>query len=376
MPAKTTCNIGFIGCGALMNVQHIQNAHKSTVCTVHTLCDINPEAIAKTAAKFPPRKTTADYKELLADPEVDLVVIAMNPNMHAKLTIEALKAGKPVYVEKPLGESAEEGLEIARLARKKKLPVAVGFNRRFSPAYRDVKACLEGRRGPLLTYYRIADLERGKRADTLRLHVEDCHMFDILTWLVGKEPAAVFATEGAHNENTVTVQFEDGSSALVLSSGRASPAAPKEHLELVWDRKEVWVEDFVEARFFGLPQMPALKRYRGRAYTGSGSDHVDAFAEKGLEYYLDLKKKIADAHDEAEAGRKGDPVYMPYPGNYLCDKGWSVALEEMARAVIEGRAPANAGPVDGVRASVISEAALKSIKSGKAVKVGPADWRA
>ena len=48
------CNVGFIGCGALMNWQHIQNAHKSDACVVHTLCDIKPDVLGRTAGKSPP----------------------------------------------------------------------------------------------------------------------------------------------------------------------------------------------------------------------------------------------------------------------------------------------------------------------------------
>ncbi|MBN1808023.1 MAG: Gfo/Idh/MocA family oxidoreductase [Planctomycetes bacterium] len=374
MPERT-CNVGFIGCGALMNTQHIQNAHKSPVCTVHTLCDINPAALESTAAKFPPVKTTPDYRTLLADPDVDLVVIAMNPAMHAELALAALDAGKPVYVEKPLGESVDEGLAVARRAAETGLQLAVGFNRRFAPAYLDVKPLLDGREGPLLVYYRIADHERGSRRDTVRLHVEVCHVFDILAWFTASEPVSVYATQGLHNDNTVTVSFADGTAAQVLSSGRSSLEAPKEHLEIVWDHKQVIVTDFIETRFFHVPGMPPLKRYRGRSYLGSPDDHVEAFASKGLDYFLALKKRVSDAWDDKDAGRPFDKPLTEYPANYLGDKGWGFALDEMARAVLERRPAANAGAAEGIRASAVASAALRSIQSGNVERLDPSLWR-
>jgi len=375
MPENGKCCVGFIGCGQLMNTQHIQNAHKSKVLMVHTLCDIKQEALDSTSAKFPPKKTTLDYKTLLKDPEVDLVVIAMNPNMHAKLAIEALKAGKPVYVEKPLGETVKEAAAVAKLAKKKGLNCAVGFNRRFSPAYNDVKPLLKDREGPLNIYYRIADHERGVRRDTVRLHVEVCHIFDILTWFVDKEPVSVYATEGLHNDNNVALKFEDGTTALILSSGRSSLESPKEHLEIHWDHKAIFVEDFIEARFFHIPTMPQLRRYRTRSYYGSPSDHIEPIFQKGLEPFLELKKKLSDAWDKNDAGAPFDPSLQNYPANYLSDKGWGFALDEMGKAVLEKRPAKNAGAIEGIRATVVSDAALKSVKTGKVEKIDPRKWK-
>ena len=369
------CNVGFIGCGRLMNWQHIQNAHKSDACAVHTLCDITPEALERTASKYPPQKRTADYRTLLADDEVDLVVIATNADFHARFAVEALRAGKHVYVEKPLGRTVEEGREVARAAKEAERHVAVGFNRRFAPAYLDVKAALEAREGPPMFYYRIADHEQGRRTGISRLLDEICHIFDILVWFAGAEPASVYAAEGFHhNDNLIALKFADGSTAAILSSGRATAELPKEHLEVVWDHHAVVVEDFVEARFFDVEGMPPLKRYRGRAYDGGPSEHVERFAEDGLEALVELRRRAREAEDAQQRGESAPEEIMRLPINYIEDKGWAVALDEMAAAAVEGRAPRNASAVDGLRATAVALAAMRSVETGKAAELDPAQW--
>ncbi len=374
MDAKK-CNVGFIGCGALMNWQHIQNGHKSAACVVHTLCDIDPEALERTASKYPPRKRTDDHTTLLADPEIDLVVIAMNSRLHARFAIEALRAGKNVYVEKPLGHTIEETRAVALAARESGKYLAVGFNRRFAPAYLDVRAALEGRGGAPLFYYRIADHERGRRTDISRLLEELCHVFDILTWFSGAEPAEVYATEGYHrNDNQVSLKFADGSIASILSSGRATIGFPKEHLEVVWDHKAATVEDFVEARFFNVEGMPPVKRYRGRGYDGGPSEHVERFAEEGFEALLDLRRRYSAAFEERERGKAASDEILRLPINYVEDKGWAAALDEMARASVEDRAPGNASAADGVRATAVALAAMRSAETDRPVRLDPAAW--
>lgn len=367
-------NLGFIGCGHLMTTQHIQNAHKSDVLEVHTLCDINEERLQQVAAKYAPRKQTTDHTELLADPEIDLVVIAMNPSLHPRFAGEALEAGKHVYVEKPLGDTSEEALEVARFARDKGLHVAVGFNRRFAPAYSDLKPHIAGREKSALAYYRIADHERGARSETHRLHVEVCHITDVLSWLLDSEPERVFLAQGGHhNDDILTVNFSDGSAVSILSSGRAEIDFPKEHLEVIWDFQAVSIEDFVQSRYFNVEGMPSVKTYRGRHYDGEVEGPAERFAEEGEEALFDVRRHCAEQWRLKEAGGEPDEYYGIHC-NYIQDKGWSRALEEMATAVIEGRRPANAGPLDAVRANVVSEAAMESARAGKAVRLDASSW--
>jgi len=374
--ADRLCRVGFIGCGALMNRQHIQNAHHSEMLQVHTLCDIKEEALESTAAKFPPVRKTADYTELLADADVDLVVIAMRPEFHAKFAVESLRAGKPVYVEKPLGETIEKTREVAAVAAETGLPVAVGFNRRFAPAYNDVKPLLADRVGEPVVFYRIADREIGRRAGNPRLLEEVCHIYDILTWLTDSDPVRVYATEGSHhNDNIVTLSFESGATATILSTGKASLENPKEHLEVFWDNRSAFVEDFIEARYFRLPGMPPLKHYAGRTDVNTPAEVSASFGEPGgLEACLKVKRRFNAEWDKMEAGEPYDKAVTAMPVNYVMDKGWQIALEEMGTAVLEGRSPRNANALDGVRATAVALAAQESVAKGLPVDLDASVW--
>ena len=376
MTSSKTCNVGFIGCGALMNNQHIQNAHHSDICVVHTLCDLRPEAIESTAAKFPPVKSTTDYKELLADDDVPLVVIAMNPTMHAALAIEALTAGKNVYVEKPLGHTVEDALGVARAARAAGRHVSVGFNRRFAPAYSDLKPFLADREGSPIMYYRIADHERGGRENTPRIIDEDCHVYDILSWLCDSDPARVYATAGSHhNDNLVTLTFANGATANILSTGFASLENPKERLEVFWDHKAVFVEDFIEARYFHTGGAERIRRYAGRKDINTPDELTASFAEEGgLDKSLAAKKVFSDEWEKMERNEPHDKAAISMPVNYIMNKGWGLALDEMALATIEGRPPTNASAIDGARANVVALAAERSVKEGVAVDIDPSEW--
>ena len=370
------CNLGFIGCGELMCTQHIQNAHKSPLLAVHTLCDIDEERLRLVAGRYPPRRVTTDYRALLADPEVELVVIAMDPALHVRFALEALEAGKHVYVEKPLGESPAEARRVARRARRAGRFVAVGFNRRFAPAYRELRPLLAGRERSALLYYRIADHERGRRAGTRRLHVEVCHVFDVLCWLLGSEPVEVFCAGGGFpNDEVVVLRFQDGSVAAVLSSGRAEIDLPKEHLEAIWDFRAVVVEDFVEARFFHLPGRAPLERYRGVKYDGELGDHDERLGAEGLEALYEIRRRSSRAWELHDAGGEPDPADLGLHINYIVDKGWRAALEEAGRAAVEGRPPANATALDAARANAVAGAAARSARTGRAVRLRPGAWR-
>jgi len=91
----------------------------------------------------------ADYRELLADPEVEAVSICAPNFLHHEMALEAVKAGKPFWIEKPMGVSAAQSREIAQAAEKADLVTAVGFNYRHTPAIEYLRSLARGgERGP------------------------------------------------------------------------------------------------------------------------------------------------------------------------------------------------------------------------------------
>jgi predicted dehydrogenase len=85
------------------------------------------------------RRTVADYRELLADPEVDVVSICSPNFLHREIALAAIAAGKPFWIEKPMGRSAEESREISQAAAAAGLVTSVGFNYRHAPAVAEIR---------------------------------------------------------------------------------------------------------------------------------------------------------------------------------------------------------------------------------------------
>ncbi len=99
--------VGIIGAGMWGNVE-TEKFCQSSRATVEWVCDPIKERLDAVTAKYPIRKTTPDYHDILADPRVDAVVIATPPYLHVPIALEALAAGKHVLIEKPMAINAEQ----------------------------------------------------------------------------------------------------------------------------------------------------------------------------------------------------------------------------------------------------------------------------
>ena len=118
--------IGIIGCGAIGSV-HADAFAKVADAEVVALCDVIPDKLKAKAERHHVGKTYDDYHKLLADPEIDAVSVCMPNHMHAPIAIDAFKAGKHVFLEKPMSLNAELGKSIlaARDAAGKKLQMGM-----------------------------------------------------------------------------------------------------------------------------------------------------------------------------------------------------------------------------------------------------------
>jgi polar amino acid transport system substrate-binding protein len=210
---------------------------------------------------------TTDYREILAREEIDVAVIATRHDTHASMVAEAVRAGKTVFVEKPLAIS-EAGLEevISAAVKNSALsedrvaaprlapvlaPVLVGFNRRFSSLSTELKRFFDGV-GPLAITYRvnagaipkeswIQQAEGGGR-----VLGEVCHFVDYLQFLSGAEPVEVFAYRAAGGADTlsVIVKFSDGSTGAINYFANGDRGFPKERIEVYGGARVAVLDDF------------------------------------------------------------------------------------------------------------------------------------
>lgn len=131
--------VGLIGCGYISKF-HISGHEKAGSQIVH-VCDVRLEAAQAVAAKYQ-AKATADYRALLADPDVQVVDIMTNTNSHREICLAAIAAGKHVICEKTLGLTAQEALEIIQAAKAKGVIFYTSYMKRFIPAVAKAKELL------------------------------------------------------------------------------------------------------------------------------------------------------------------------------------------------------------------------------------------
>lgn len=386
--------IGAIGCGQFMSQQHIQTVARSKQLVLQHLADIDPEKLETVASYYQPAQQSTSWEKVINDPEVDIVVAAVLPELHPEIARAAIKQGKPVYIEKPLAPNVAECLEVDRLSRQHGVPLAVGFNRRFAPATQAMAHAIAKTSQPVSAYYRIADDERIRPPDQRwktgdRLLTETVHIFDLLSFLFHAEPVEIYARETRPNDAIVTIDFDTGSRATVFSSAHASLAQPKEHAEAALGEGRFFeMDDYVELRSYGLPDCEPVITFAGRPYDRCDNRHVDAFAKRGLAALTEQRRfyetamresgVLTDSADSAAQANAQQRLGNPPPPqiNYAPDKGWGTALEHFCTSAATGQKPQNATARDGNRATACAVAARQSINSGQPVRLDPSLWEA
>ena len=125
--------IGVLGCGPIAQIAHFDACRKARNAELYAICDVAEDLLAKMSAIHNPRMAYRSYDEMLADPQVEAVMVAVSDQFHVPLCLRAVAANKHILVEKPLGVTIEECEELRRQVAQSKLLLQVGNNRRFDP---------------------------------------------------------------------------------------------------------------------------------------------------------------------------------------------------------------------------------------------------
>ncbi|MBH1974490.1 MAG: Gfo/Idh/MocA family oxidoreductase [Rhodobacteraceae bacterium] len=142
--------VGVLGCGPIAQFAHLQSCTKAANAELYAICDAAPDLLARMAATHAPRKTFADYDEMLADPDLEAVIVATSDAYHVPMSIKALQAGKHVLCEKPIGTSIEEGEALAAAVKASGKVLQVGHMKRFDPALQDARTFVQEEMGQIL----------------------------------------------------------------------------------------------------------------------------------------------------------------------------------------------------------------------------------
>jgi predicted dehydrogenase len=125
--------IGVLGCGPIAQIAHFDACHKARNAELYAICDVADDLRERMSLVWEPRVVYSDYAKMLADPQVEAVIIAVADQFHVALAMQAVEAGKHVFIEKPLGISVEECEQLRQSVRDRRLIAQVGNNRRFDP---------------------------------------------------------------------------------------------------------------------------------------------------------------------------------------------------------------------------------------------------
>jgi myo-inositol 2-dehydrogenase / D-chiro-inositol 1-dehydrogenase len=324
------CQFGAGRIGAL----HAANLASHPSTKLRYVVDVNAAAAQALAARHGARVT--DAATALADPAVDAVLIASSTNTHADLIEAAARAGKTIFCEKPIDLSAKRAEACVKTVEKLKSKVLIGFNRRFDPSFQalhaaiedgkvgDVEAVLIISRDPSLPSYDYLRTSGGLFNDMM------IHDFDMARWLLGEEPVEVIA----------------------WASRLADPKLAKIG---DWDTAAVTLR---------TAKGKLCQINNGRRAVFGYDQRIEVYGSKGT--LRAANRSPTSLEVSTEAGVVRDKPYHFFLQRYT--EAYRAELDHFLE-VAAGKAKPLVGARDGYLALKLADAATKSAKTGKPVRV-------
>jgi predicted dehydrogenase/threonine dehydrogenase-like Zn-dependent dehydrogenase len=217
------------------------------------------------AQKFGVGQSITDNRIMLDDPDLDAVLITTRHNSHARQVIEALEAGKHVFVEKPLALTHDDLDRIDAAYQNTDKTLTVGFNRRFSPFSQDLKKQLGDAPGPINVIATmnagfipqdvwVQDMEIGGG----RIIGEACHLIDLITFFTGSLVESVVmnalgpnAAENSDNAS-ILLRYQNGSQGVINYFSNGSKAYSKERIEVYSQNRTAVIDNFRKSHYHGF----------------------------------------------------------------------------------------------------------------------------
>ena len=261
--SKDNINVAVIGTGGISKGYHLPNLKKIKGANIYAIVSGTGVNAKKVAKEYNAKYCTTDYKEVLDDEQVDCVLIATHHNLHKVMIIESAKAGKHIYVEKPMAMNYEDVKEIVKTIKDTGVIMTVGTNRRYSPLSNIAKEVIKKKGKPVLINYRIntTTLPLGHWVNDPvegggRIIGETPHFFDLMYWLLDSEPIQISAEcvdsdkKRMIKENNIvsTIKFADGSIASLSYCDFGNTKFSRERVEIFTGGTVIEINDFREIR--------------------------------------------------------------------------------------------------------------------------------
>jgi predicted dehydrogenase/threonine dehydrogenase-like Zn-dependent dehydrogenase len=262
-PAGDRLRCGVIGAGQFAKGVLLPALTAQSGVHLQAVCTASGYTSRHVATTYRAEYCTSDPDEIIVDPNVDAVIIATRHDQHARLAGAAIRAGKAVFVEKPLAID-EAGLAdiLDAIEDSPNARLMVGFNRRFAPLSVRCREFFDGVAEPLFVSCRVnagalpADswvldpVEGGGR-----ILGEVCHFVDIVSYLGGALPTRVFAEEVGRDARsrqnvTVTLRLANGAVGVIHYMTTGDAAVPKEYIEVFGGGRTAQLDNFRRLSMF------------------------------------------------------------------------------------------------------------------------------
>jgi predicted dehydrogenase len=262
---KEKIGVGIVGVSSFLKDVHLPNLlklkSKFEIKGIYNRTGYKSEILSNRYKTF----STSDIDKIIEEPNIDLVFITTAHGDHANNVIKGLRAGKHIFVEKPLATSNEE-LELIKneLDSHSSQMLMVGYNRRFSPYIKEIKNHCKERKNPMIIQYRMNAGYKNSDSSAHdfggRIIGECCHIVDLCSFLVGHDVTSIY-TENITPSNDyylssdnklITIKYSDGSIANIQYFSIGSNKLSKENMEVHFDGKSIIMDNYKSIKGYGL----------------------------------------------------------------------------------------------------------------------------
>ena len=306
---KKIFNIAIIGASPFAKQVHIPNLKKlDSKFRLYALMSKSGLNTKKTAEENGFNYCTTSFDEILSDENVDLIFITSNHKSHAKYVLKALKAGKNVFVEKPLAINKEELNKIKDFYNSNKNlnkpMLTVGFNRRFSIYINKIKELVKNSNQPLFIHYRMnagyKDVNNQIFEEGGRIIGEACHIIDLISYITNSKLKSISTDSLSPKNNqflkddnkSIILKYEDGSICSINYFAVGSNLLDKEYMEIHFENKSIILEDYKKLYGFGIDFQKIISDKSDKGHLDELNVLYDFMSGKRLDWPIDLNQII------------------------------------------------------------------------------------
>ena len=268
---KDEIKFALVGAGNLAKWAHLPAIKKIPGAKLHAVYSNRGAQGKAYAMRFGAKYSTSDYDEMLRDADIDVILISSRHKDHAQQAIDALNAGKHVFIEKPMAITIDECRAIYQAVEKSGKRLMVGFNRRFAPYYVEMKREIANRTSPIVISTRMNSpgIENGWAADKAQGGVvlgEGCHFIDLMYWLLASEPVSVSAYGFGEHNVAASLKFADGSIGNFIYTVVGSDSSGGEMVEVFAPGVGLTTEDFKSLKVKKKARKTSSKFFADKGY--------------------------------------------------------------------------------------------------------------